>query len=221
MIYTCPKCGKKMDLSTEVLINSDYHVICPQCLSKLQIVGDFAYIPDDSLNLDTTVERSHTINCPKCGHEASTGAHFCPNCGTSFDSPSRSTTPIIDVTEDATVLPPPLPDSDPLYNDAVQYLMTCLSITPMMLRDHFHISDERAAKLIRQLEEGGIIGPYNNGGPRQILIPHRVLYDIPETMGQGNQRRDTRPNSLPRRTGCVTWFVLFMFFIFLLKACGA
>ncbi len=32
MNYTCPKCGKKMDLSTEVLINSDYKVVCPQCL---------------------------------------------------------------------------------------------------------------------------------------------------------------------------------------------
>ena len=42
MIYICPKCGKKMDLSTEVLINSDYKVICPQCLCKLQIVGDYA-----------------------------------------------------------------------------------------------------------------------------------------------------------------------------------
>ena len=45
MIYTCPKCGKKMDLSTEVLISSDYKVICPQCLSQLQIVGDYAYTP--------------------------------------------------------------------------------------------------------------------------------------------------------------------------------
>ena len=42
MNYTCPKCGKKMDLSTEVLINSEYKVICPQCLSELHIVGDYA-----------------------------------------------------------------------------------------------------------------------------------------------------------------------------------
>ena len=55
MNYTCPKCGKKMDLSTEVLINSEYKVICPQCLSELHIVGDYAYIPHDSLNLDTSV----------------------------------------------------------------------------------------------------------------------------------------------------------------------
>ena len=109
MIYICPKCGKKMDLSTEVLINSNYMVICPQCLSQLQIVGDYAYVPDDSLDLDTTVEPSRTINCPKCGHEANSNAHFCPNCGASFDEPAKSTTAIDLGPEDVTVLPPPIP----------------------------------------------------------------------------------------------------------------
>lgn len=221
MIYTCPKCDKKMDLSTEVLINSDYKVICPQCLSRLQIVGDFAYIPDEDLELDTTVEPSRAITCPKCGHEASTGAHFCPNCGTSFDSPGPSASSLtVDDAEAATVLPPPLPNSDPLYNDAVQFLMTCISITPMMLRDHFQISDERAAELIRQLEAGGIIGPYNNGGPRQILIPHRGLYDYPQTHNQTPDQRATLPRGRSHRPGCLTWLALFMFFIILLKACG-
>ena len=220
MIYTCPKCGKKIDLSTEVLINSDYKVICPQCLSQLQIVGDYAYIPDESLNLDTTVQPSHTINCPKCGHEAKSNAHFCPNCGTSFDAPSSATTAIDIAPEDVTVIPPPLPNSDPLYNEAVQFLMGCTAITPMMLRDRFHISDERAAELIRQLEAGGIIGPYNNGGPRQILIPHRRLYDYtqPQDTLQGDNSRQSQPQ--PRRLGCFTWLLITMILIFLMKACG-
>ena len=101
MNYTCPKCGKKMDLSTEVLINSNYKVICPQCLCELQIVGDYAYIPHDSLELDTSVEPSHTINCPKCGHEANSNAHFCPNCGASFDTaPTPPTTAVDTAPED-------------------------------------------------------------------------------------------------------------------------
>ncbi len=227
MIYTCPKCGKKMDLSTEVLINSGYVVICPQCLCQLQIVGDYAYIPHDSLELDTTVEPSHSINCPKCGHEASTGAHFCPNCGASFDAGSKTTTAMDLAPEDVTVLPPPLPDTDPLYNEAINFLRNCTAITPMMLRDRFHISDERAAELIRQLEAGGIIGPYNHGGPRQILIPHRRLYDYtpPRTTMQGQQPNQNQSQGqgtfFPRRgTGCFTWLLFIMIFIFLLKACG-
>lgn len=227
MIYTCPKCGKKMDLSTEVLINSEYKVICPQCLCQLHIVGDYAYIPNDSLDLDTTIEPSRTINCPKCGHEASTGAHFCPNCGSSFDSPVNSiprravTSPTSDddINVDVTVetLPPPIPDSDPLFNDALQFLMTCSAITPMMLRDHFHISDERAAELIRQLEAAHAIGPYNNGGPRQILIPHRGLYDRPRFSGNGEQGQN-----MPRRRGMSCFTILFFFIILmiLIRACS-
>jgi len=222
MIYTCPKCGKKMDLSTQVLINSDYRVICPQCLCQLQIVGDYAYIPQDSLDLDTTIQPSHSINCPKCGHEASSNAHFCPNCGTSFDTQATATTGASGAIEDATVLPPPIPDSDPLYHEALQFLMSCTAITPMMLRDRFHISDERAAELIRQLEAGGAIGPYNNGGPRQILIPHRHLYDPPrqQFQGQGDGQDRVPPIGQPRRMSCLTIVLLVMLFMFLLKACG-
>ena len=216
MIYICPKCGKKMDLTTEVLISSEYKVICPQCLCQLHIVGDYAYIPHDELKLDTTVEPSRTINCPKCGHEASTGAHFCPNCGSSFDRPANSTA--VDIApEDVTVLPPPLPNQDPLYNDALQFLAHCRAITPMMLRDHFHISDERAAELIRQLEEGGAIGPYNNGGPRQILIPHSRMYEQPQIPRQDNQPTQGRTR---RGGGCFMWLLMFMLFMFLLKTCG-
>lgn len=216
MNYTCPKCGKKMDLTTEVLISSEYKVICPQCLCQLHIVGDFAYIPNDTLELDTTVEPSHTINCPKCGHEASTGSHFCPNCGTSFDTSGPSTA-IVDVTGETSVLP----GQDPLYNEALQFLSQCTAITPMMLRDRFHLTDERAAELIRQLEAGGAIGPYNNGGPRQILIPHRRLYDYPqrpmETPPGGQQQRMPRSRG---GLGCVTWFVIIAFLVMMAKACG-
>ena len=222
MIYICPKCGKKMDLSTEVLIGSDYKVICPQCLCQLHIVGDYAYIPHDELELDTSVKPSRSINCPKCGHEASTGAHFCPNCGTSFDTPAPSTTAVDIAPDDVTVLPPPLPDGDPLYNEAIQFLRGCTAITPMMLRDRFHISDQRAAELIRQLEAGGIIGPYNNGGPRQILIPHRTLYDYPSQPSemQGNTSAGQgRP--VPRRgLGCISYLLIIMFFMFIFRACG-
>jgi len=219
MNYTCPKCGKKMDLSTEVLINSDYKVICPQCLCKLQIVGDYAYIPHESLDLDTTIEPSRTINCPKCGHEASSNAHFCPNCGTSFDNTSSSVQEV--TAEEVTTMPPPLPGADPLYNEAIQFLRGCVSITPMMLRDRFHISNERAAELIRQLEAGGIIGPYNNGGPRQILIPHRGLYDYtpPQSPMQGGNPAQGRPQ--PRRLGCFAWVMIVFLIAVLMKACGA
>ena len=218
MIYICPKCGKKMDLSTEVLINSNYQVVCPQCLCQLHIVGDYAYIPHDELELDTTVEKFHTINCPKCGHEANTGSHFCPNCGASFDSPTSTAVDI--APEDVTVLPPPLPNQDPLYNEAIQFLRGCAAITPMMLRDRFHISDERAAELIRQLEAGGIIGPYNNGGPRQILIPHRNPYEQVFRSRPTLEDNTSQNRPQPRRIGCFYYLLIFMLIMFIVKSCG-
>ena len=232
MIYTCPKCGKKMDLSTEMLIDSGYKVVCPQCLSELMIVGDYAYVPHDSLDLDTSVEPSHTVTCPHCGQEANSNAHFCPNCGSSFDASPVPPVPrqtAIDVApEEVEVLPPPIPDVDPLYNDALQFLATCASITPMMLRDRFHISDERAAELIRQLEAGGAVGPYNNGGPRQILIPHSGAYlgtsrpVTGPTMQAGDNQQPRQPQQ-QRRSGfnnCFTWFILIMFLTMMMRACA-
>ena len=44
MKYVCPKCGKNIELSVESLIASEYRTVCPQCLSQLEIVGDYAYI---------------------------------------------------------------------------------------------------------------------------------------------------------------------------------
>lgn len=219
MKYTCPKCDKKMDLSSEVLINSNYRAVCPQCLSQLLIVGDYAYIPNDTLELDMDVEPSRTINCPVCGHEASTGAHFCPNCGSSFDAePVETLTP-----EEVTVLPPPMPGRDPLFNDAVRFLANCRAITPMMLRDHFRITEERSQTLLRELEEAGVVGPYNNGGPRQILIPHLGLYDNNRPVMPGSPMQvPNNGKGQPRRggIGCFTWFLIITFIIFLTRACA-
>ena len=45
MIFICPKCGKSIEVSAESLIASDYFIVCPQCLTRLQIVGDSAVVP--------------------------------------------------------------------------------------------------------------------------------------------------------------------------------
>ena len=69
------------------------------------------------------------------------------------------------------------PQRDPLYNQAVDYIITCNAITPTMLSEYFSIPIERAQALIDQLEADGVVGPYNGGAPRKILIPHNT--DLP------------------------------------------
>jgi len=220
--FTCPKCGKKMTVSTQSLIANEYKIICPQCLSQLQVVGDYAYVPldDGSLQLDVTHQESNDITCPHCGKTVSSNAHFCPNCGSSTDSRAG------DDVQDVTVLPPPLPAqqaaNDPLYSEALRFLATCTVITPMMLRDRFGISDERAVQLLRQLEANGVVGPYNNGGPRQILIPHATMNPYNTAPQQPAMGGDNTQQPTTRRGvggSCVTWFVVIAFAIFLFKSC--
>ena len=70
--------------------------------------------------------------------------------------------------------PEPQPALDPLYNHAIDYIVTCNAITPVMLARYFDIPMERAMVLIQQLEDNHIIGPANGGAPRTILIPHNT-----------------------------------------------
>lgn len=223
MNYTCPKCGNKIELTTEELIDRQYMVRCPQCMSDLQIVGDYAYIPHDSLELDTSVQPSESFSCPKCGHQVNSNSHFCPNCGNSYDS--QPDVPAVVNGQMPTPPPPPqIEGKDPLYNEALAFLAECSSITPMTLRDRFSITDERAAELIRQLEEGGAIGPYNNGGPRQILIPHRGLMnhrsgrEMTPDGSPGTQENKQAPAR--GGFGCITWFVILMFIIMMARSCA-
>lgn len=211
MQYTCPKCGKRIDLSVEQLIASEYKTVCPQCLSQLEIVGDYAYIPleDGSLELR------------RDGGQAADEAAIAQ----AADEASVAVLPPPPV-------PPVLPSQlggdgrDPLYAEAVRYLSQCSAITPMMLRDYFNIPLERAQDLIAQLEKGGCIGPYRGGAPRQILIDHREGLPNPY-----NYRQQYDPNAQPESPAgeteggktlrincgsCLIWLVLLAFLIFLL-----
>ena len=191
MKYTCPKCGKKIELSTEALINNEYKAICPQCLSRLQIIGDYADIPDKDIY----------------------GNEQAPKVGSPVDV----------VAEEVTITPPPvIHNQDPLYHEAVRYLMTCTIITPEMLCAHFNISKERASRLIRELEAGGAIGQ-DIGGYRQILIPHRSVYNPQQPFtGQRAYGPTTppRPVSGPKNTGFFKWFWIVIIFFALLQTCG-
>ncbi len=196
MKYTCPKCGKNMDLSVEALINNGYKVICPQCLSRLQIIGDTAFISNDD---------RYTGDMP----------------GDDMQFPNYDTT--IDVTaEEVTELPPPVHESrprarkgssDPLYHEALRYLMSCQFITIDMLCSHFNISKERAEHLMGQLEANGAVGPYN-GYQRRIMIPHQSVFETPRPFtGQSSGPTQVPTGPKSSRSGCYLWVFLFILFI--------
>ena len=203
MKYVCPKCGKNIDLSAEALIASEYRTVCPQCLSQLEIVGDYAYIQPEGDPL--LFDRGE-------------------------DQPAAAVTDV--VAQDVTAvtppaLPPQLPPQDPLYDAAVHFVSQCNAITPMMLRDYFGIDMERAHTLMAQLERDGVVGPYRNGAPRQILIPHNtdIPYGIPqryEPTPQGQPMDDPQQNVTVHRFtcgGCLMWILIIAFAVFLFRMC--
>ena len=209
MKYTCPKCGKHIELSVEALIAAEYKTVCPQCLTRLEIVGDYAYVPLDDGSLKLRRE-----------------------------SDTEQTPAVTDVVESVEVIDSgahtqPWPSQlggeghDPLFDEAVRYLSQCSAITPMMLRDHFNIPIERAQDLIAQLEQAGCIGPYRGGAPRKILIDHREGLPNPYSYGQRfepGQTQQTGQGQQPQQgkmvkincLGCLFWSFIFALLIFMI-----
>ena len=220
--FTCPKCGKVITMSVEALINMQYHTVCPQCLSRLDIVGDYAYIPIE-------------------GEPSITGSADTPPT----PEPAQPTPPpfntdkavedveAVDVTNQPPPTPPvipPVPNMgngvDPLMGEAVKFLSQCTAITPVMLRDHLNISLERAQQLMQQLEKAGIVGPYNHGGPRSILIPHRQGLPHHSAMPTAENYDDATTDDKPRHksfsvncSGCFMWLLVSIFITMLLRTC--
>ena len=149
MNYKCPKCGQEIELSQEQLEATGYQAVCPQCVSPLKIEGEFAYIPlaeqpTDDVEPDE-LQQAQPVDA-------------------------------VEITDDET--PPPFhadaKNKHPLFDDAVAYIKTCSAISVPRLKDYFGIPLEEAAKLMQELEENGIVGPYQGGAPRQILIEHNT-----------------------------------------------
>ena len=131
--------------------------------------------------------------------------------------------PIDVAAEEVTVTPPPVTRSkDPLYHEAVRYLMTCTIITPEMLCTRFNISKERASQLIGELMAVGVIGA-DIGGYHQILIPHRSVYE-PQRPFTGQRAygptTQQRPVSGPNSSGFFKWFWIILIIFAFLRTCG-
>ena len=166
MIFKCPKCGQEIELSQELLEATGYQAVCPQCASPLKIEGEFAYIPlaeqpTDDVEPDE-LQQAQPVEA-------------------------------VEIDDDET--PPPfhgdVAGKHPLFDDAVAYIKTCNAISVPRLKDYFGITQEEAAELMRQLEENGIVGPYQGGAPRKILIEHNTglpsAYESRRTYEQDKQ----------------------------------
>ncbi|MBR1934453.1 MAG: hypothetical protein IJ835_00185 [Muribaculaceae bacterium] len=199
MKFTCPKCGRAIEMSEHALYMAGNRVVCTGCASRLVVDGGYAYILSDKVTDNDFTQQSE-------------------------QSAAQSAPSIAD------------PEVSTLYDDAVRYLGTCNAITLPMLQRYFDIPAERAMKLMTVLEQNGIVGPYNGGAPRRILIPHREDLPFATRRRRGDavdqaieQMRQDATNSdngePPMRSfscGCSTFsLILFglLLLYFLLRAC--
>ena len=61
-------------------------------------------------------------------------------------------------------------NDDPLYNDVVEFVVSTGKASASLLQRRFKIGYNRAARLVDQLEERGIVGPQQGSKPREVLF---------------------------------------------------
>lgn len=61
-------------------------------------------------------------------------------------------------------------DKDPLYNEIVDFVVTNGKASASLIQRRFKLGYNRAARIIDELEESGIIGPQNGSKPREVLV---------------------------------------------------
>ncbi len=75
------------------------------------------------------------------------------------------------LTYDVVIKEPSYNDKDELYDEAVRLVLEMGKVSSSLIQRHLRLGYARSARLLDQLEEGGIIGPANGDKPRKILVP--------------------------------------------------
>ena len=99
------------------------------------------------------------MKCAVCGTESN--GRFCHRCGASL-----STVSVFSDEDDAQTR------ESVLYTDAVQCVCAAGYATTSLLQRSLKVRYETAARLMDQMEQNGVIGPYQGNQPREVLIPH-------------------------------------------------
>ena len=67
---------------------------------------------------------------------------------------------------------------DPVLEDAIKVVVELGQASTSLLQRKLKLGYSRAARIIDQMEERGIIGPYEGSKPRQVLITHDQLMEM-------------------------------------------
>jgi S-DNA-T family DNA segregation ATPase FtsK/SpoIIIE len=92
---------------------------------------------------------------------------------------------LTEVTDEASVSSIPVPgfdsaseegpensESDPLYDEAVAFVLESRKASISSVQRKLRVGYNRAARLIEQMEESGVVSPMSSNGSREILAPN-------------------------------------------------
>ncbi|MDD4937532.1 MAG: DNA translocase FtsK [Candidatus Shapirobacteria bacterium] len=68
-------------------------------------------------------------------------------------------------------------DRDPMFDDAVKLVQELGKASSSLMQRRLKLGYARAARVLDQLEQAGIVGPANGAKARDILIPHNTTSD--------------------------------------------
>ena len=64
-------------------------------------------------------------------------------------------------------------EADPMYDQAVEIVLKTRRPSISLVQRHLRIGYNRAARLIEQMEQAGMVSPMNGAGNREVLVPDR------------------------------------------------
>ncbi len=73
-----------------------------------------------------------------------------------------------------------LEEKDPMFDEAVKLVQDSGKASSSLMQRRLKLGYARAARVLDQLEQAGIVGPANGAKPREILIPHNNSEDSVE-----------------------------------------
>jgi S-DNA-T family DNA segregation ATPase FtsK/SpoIIIE len=77
-------------------------------------------------------------------------------------------------------------DQDPLFEEAKAEIIKTTKASASFLQRRFKIGYARAARVLDELEEAGVIGPSNGAKPREILVTETEIHDTMDAGGDLN-----------------------------------
>jgi len=67
-------------------------------------------------------------------------------------------------------------ETDEIYDEAVKMVTEMQTASVSMLQRRFRVGYSRAARIIDQMEQRGVVGPYEGSKPRTVLVPKQEEY---------------------------------------------